>query len=233
VHAGHNDGEIMTEAFILEMGDQLAVEPDIVRIEAVKIYGPEVREQVTTLNDLGIVAVARMMCRQLEATTAVDEKLSAISIPLWQRRLAGSRVEDEARYRGVGITFIRHELQKVRRYAKSELPAFESFVTQVVQEFKFDGVGAQYEPTVGSSAEPAPTVDQSWLRYRKCGGMAASLFLGRTRKDEIEAKFICNDCEVRIKCLDETLQGRAENQAQIYGGLTQEERGMLMAKARK
>jgi len=71
--------------------------------------------------------------------------------------------------------------------------------------------------------------DSSWREQASCSEISPEIFfpdhesfLSSDRSDAYYAKMVCNDCEVRVRCLNFALHNR--EQYGIWGGLTPRQR---------
>lgn len=65
-----------------------------------------------------------------------------------------------------------------------------------------------------------------WYERAKCAGLALGPFFSGKPADIRYAKRVCEDCPVRLACLDEAL-GR-DRQWGVWGGLSAPERELLL-----
>ena len=76
------------------------------------------------------------------------------------------------------------------------------------------------------------TTNQSWRQQGRCRGVDPEVFYPVSDEDEaLEAKAICEDCPVRVACLEYALAAREKHG--VWGGHTERERRRLLRQRRR
>lgn len=75
------------------------------------------------------------------------------------------------------------------------------------------------------------SLDQQWQEEGACRGIPSEMFFPPVEHEAYEAKTICAGCPVRDRCLEFALV--ANERFGIWGGLTTQERRVLMARRRR
>jgi WhiB family redox-sensing transcriptional regulator len=71
-------------------------------------------------------------------------------------------------------------------------------------------------------------LNQQWRDAAACSRFPVELFFPLVEGEAVEAKSICNSCEVRSKCLEFAIA--AGERFGVWGGLTSQERRSLVAR---
>ena len=73
--------------------------------------------------------------------------------------------------------------------------------------------------------------DMSWRTNGACNGLDPSIFFPDSEENAGEAIAICNECPVRISCLEHALTVREKEG--VWGGATDRERRRLIRQRRR
>lgn len=79
--------------------------------------------------------------------------------------------------------------------------------------------------------EPMFSYEPTWRSRGACHGLSPDIFFPETEEDADEAKSICNDCGVRIACLEHALASREKDG--VWGGATERERRRIIRQRRR
>jgi WhiB family redox-sensing transcriptional regulator len=71
----------------------------------------------------------------------------------------------------------------------------------------------------------------SWRQKGACRGLDPAIFYPTSEDDAVEAKSICNTCQVREPCLEWALANREHDG--VWGGATEKERRRMVRQRRK
>jgi WhiB family redox-sensing transcriptional regulator len=82
-----------------------------------------------------------------------------------------------------------------------------------------------------SMGEPVFTQQQTWRTRGACQGLDPAIFVPDSEEDADEAKSICDECSVRISCLEHALASREKDG--VWGGATEKERRRLIRQRRR
>jgi WhiB family redox-sensing transcriptional regulator len=79
--------------------------------------------------------------------------------------------------------------------------------------------------------QPMLTQQQTWRSLGACQGLDPAIFFPDSEEDADEAKSICDECSVRISCLEHALASREKDG--VWGGATEKERRRLIRQRRR
>ena len=79
--------------------------------------------------------------------------------------------------------------------------------------------------------EPMFAYEPTWRTRGACQGLNPGIFFPESEEEADEAKSICNDCGVRIACLEHALASREKDG--VWGGATERERRRIIRQRRR
>lgn len=82
-----------------------------------------------------------------------------------------------------------------------------------------------------SMGEAMFTQQPTWRNRGACQGLDPAIFFPDSEEDADEAKSICDECSVRISCLEHALISREKDG--VWGGATEKERRRLIRQRRR
>jgi WhiB family redox-sensing transcriptional regulator len=71
----------------------------------------------------------------------------------------------------------------------------------------------------------------NWRQLGACRGLEPSIFYPDDEDEALEAKTVCDQCGVRVACLEFALQSREK--AGVWGGATERERRRMIRQRRR
>jgi len=83
---------------------------------------------------------------------------------------------------------------------------------------------------VMSISEMSP-LEKAWRQRGACNGLDPSIFFPETEEQASQAKSICEECQVRVSCLEHAL-ARQEKDG-VWGGATDRERKRIIRQRRR
>ena len=93
-------------------------------------------------------------------------------------------------------------------------------------------IGAQGRTSSGAQRRAASgDAELLWRDLGACRGLDPGVFYPETDEDAEMAKAVCDDCGVRLACLEHALQHR-EKQG-VWGGATERERRRIIRQRRR